>query len=103
MGARWYCCRCKTRQSKKHFEDTIKASSGLSDEKAVRTITEEAFGGSKLLKKLVNFDKNDNEFSLSKEAAHSYRRVLKINGDQSGKFLVDHLIAYAKQRTHYIC
>ena len=86
---------------KKHFEDTIKASSGLSDEKAVRTITEEALDIVKFLEKIgVNFDKNDNEFSLSKEAAHSYRRVLKINGDQSGKFLVDHLIAYAKQQGH---
>ena len=26
--------------------------------------------------------------------------MLKINGDQSGKFLVDHLIAYAKQQGH---
>ena len=86
---------------KKHFEDTIKASSGLSDEKAVRTITEEALDVIKFLEKIgVNFDKSDNEFLLSKEAAHSYRRVLKINGDQSGKFLVDHLIAYAKQQGH---
>ena len=86
---------------KKHFEDTIKASSGLSDEKAVKTITEEALDIVKFLEKIgVNFDKNGNEFSLSKEAAHSYRRVLKINGDQSGKFLVDHLIAYAKQQGH---
>ena len=86
---------------KKHFEDTIKASSGLSDEKAVKTITEEALDVVKFLEKIgVNFDKNGNEFSLSKEAAHSYRRVLKINGDQSGKFLVDHLIAYAKQQGH---
>ena len=30
----------------------------------------------------------------------TYRRVLKINGDQSGKFLVDYLIAYAKQQGH---
>ncbi len=85
----------------KHFEDTIKASSGLSDEKAVKTITEEAIDVVKFLERIgVNFDKCDNEFSLSKEAAHSYRRVLKINGDQSGKFLVDHLIAYAKQQGH---
>tara|TARA_B100000963_G_scaffold14321_1_gene11016 strand:+ start:3073 stop:4653 length:1581 start_codon:yes stop_codon:yes gene_type:complete len=85
----------------KHFEDTIKASSGLSDENAVKTITEEALDIVKFLEKIgVNFDKSDNEFALSKEAAHSYRRVLKINGDQSGKFLVDHLITYAKQQGH---
>ncbi len=85
----------------KHFEDTIKASSGLSDENAVKTITGEALDVVKFLEKIgVNFDKRDNEFSLSKEAAHSYRRVLKINGDQSGKYLVDHLINYAKQQEH---
>ena len=84
---------------KKHFEDTIKASSGLSDKNAVKTITEEALDVVKFLEKIgVNFDKSDNEFSLSKEAAHTYRRVLKINGDQSGKYLVDHLIAYAKKQ-----
>ena len=37
---------------KKHFEDTIKASSGLSDEKAVRTITEEALDVVKFLEKI---------------------------------------------------
>ena len=85
----------------KHFEDTIKASSGLSNENAVKVITEEALDVVKFLEKIgVNFDKNGNEFSLSKEAAHSYRRVLKINGDQSGKFLVDYLISYAKQQGH---
>ena len=77
----------KNDSPKKHFEDTIKASSGLSDESAVKAITEEALDVVKFLEKIgVNFDKNGNEFSLSKEAAHSYRRVLKINGDQSGKF-----------------
>ncbi len=86
---------------KKHYEDTIKASSGLSDKNAVKTITDEALDVVKFLEKIgVNFDKSDNEFSLSKEAAHTYRRVLKINGDQSGKYLVDHLIAYAKQQGH---
>ncbi len=85
----------------KHFEDTIKASSGLSNESAVKVITEEALDVVKFLEKIgVNFDKNGSEFSLSKEAAHSYRRVLKINGDQSGKFLVDYLISYAKQQGH---
>tara|TARA_B100000963_G_scaffold9068_1_gene7161 strand:- start:1348 stop:2928 length:1581 start_codon:yes stop_codon:yes gene_type:complete len=85
----------------KHFEDTIKASSGLSDEHAVKTITEDALEVVKFLERIgVNFDKTNKGFSLSKEAAHSYRRVLKINGDQSGKFLVDHLISYAKQQGH---
>ena len=56
----------------KHFEDTIKASSGLSNENAVKVITEEALDVVKFLEKIgVNFDKNGNEFSLSKEALNS--------------------------------
>jgi L-aspartate oxidase len=85
----------------KHFDDTLKASSGLSNKIAVKTITEDALEVVKFLEKIgVNFDKDKNGFCLSKEAAHSYRRVLKINGDQSGKFLVRHLIDYAKQQGH---
>ena len=69
----------KNDSPKKHFEDTIKASSGLSDEKAVKTITEEALDVVKFLEKIgVNFDKNGNEFSLSKEAAHSIEEYLKL-------------------------
>ena len=39
-------------------------------------------------------------FHYQRKLLTLYRRVLKINGDQSGKFLVDHLIAYAKQQGH---
>ena len=86
---------------KKHFEDTLKASSGLSNEQAVKVITDDALDIVKFLEKTgVRFDKDNDEFALSKEAAHSYRRVLKINGDQSGKYLVSHLIDYAKQQGH---
>ena len=86
---------------KVHFDDTIKASSGLSDTLAVKTITEEANEIVKFLESIgVNFDKKNGQFSLSKEAAHSFRRVLKINGDQSGKYIVEHLIKYLKQQGH---
>ena len=37
---------------------------------------------------------------MSKEAAHSKRRVLKVNGDQSGKFIVEKLILQAKKLGH---
>ena len=64
---------------KKHFEDTLKASSGLSNEQAVKVITDDALDVVKFLEKIgVRFDKDNDEFTLSKEAAHSYRRVLKI-------------------------
>lgn len=77
-----------------HFEDTIKASSGLSDEKIVKIITDEAASIIKFLEeKGVNFDKDHLEnFLMSQEAAHSRRRVLKVNGDSSGREIIKTLI-----------
>ena len=84
-----------------HFQDTLKASSGLSNEKAIKIITKDALDIVNFLEKIgVLFDKTNGEYTLSKEAAHTYRRVLKINGDQSGKFLVNHLINFAKKQGH---
>ena len=84
-----------------HLQDTLKASSGLSNEKAIKIITKDALDIVNFLEKIgVLFDKTNGEYTLSKEAAHTYRRVLKINGDQSGKFLVNHLINFAKKQGH---
>jgi len=84
-----------------HFKDTLKASSGLSDELAVKTITNDAKDIVNFLESIgVQFDKFNGEFSLSKEAAHSHRRVLKINGDQSGKYLVEFLMKHLKKQGH---
>jgi len=84
-----------------HFKDTLKASSGLSDELAVKTITNDAKDIVDFLESIgVQFDKFNGEFSLSKEAAHSHRRVLKINGDQSGKYLVEFLMKHLKKQGH---
>lgn len=85
-----------------HFADTIKASSGLNNKDAVKMITSEALEIVSFLETInIPFDKDqNNNFYLSIEAAHSKRRVLKINGDQSGKFIVQKLIEYAKSQDH---
>ena len=72
-----------------HFADTIKASSGLNNDEAVKLITSEALKIVQFLEKInIQFDRDEEKnFCLSIEAAHSRRRVLKINGDQSGKFI----------------
>ena len=91
----------KQDSSSMHFDDTIKVSSGLSNEDAVREITEKACDVVKFLENIgVKFDREGGELSLSKEAAHSKRRVLKVNGDQSGKFIVEKLILQAKKLGH---
>ena len=74
----------KQDSSSMHFDDTIKVSSGLSNEDAVREITEKACDVVKFLENIgVKFDREGGELSLSKEAAHSKRRVLKVNGSSS--------------------
>jgi len=85
-----------------HFADTIKASSGLSNNEAVKLITSEALEIVQFLEKInIQFDRDEKKnFCLSIEAAHSKRRVLKINGDQSGKFIVEKLIEHAKKQDH---
>lgn len=85
-----------------HYADTIKASSGLNNQDAVRLITSEAIDVVRFLEKInIQFDKDKKKnFNLSVEAAHSKRRVLKINGDQSGKFIVQKLIEFARGQNH---
>lgn len=67
-----------------HFEDTMSAGDGLCDEKAVRILVEE---GPRRVKELIdlgaNFDRYEDGFSFTKEAAHSKRRILHA-GDQTG-------------------
>ena len=85
-----------------HFADTIKASSGLNNDEAVKLITSEALEIVQFLEKInIQFDRDEEKnFCLSIEAAHSRRRVLKINGDQSGKFIIKKLIKHAKKQDH---
>jgi L-aspartate oxidase len=85
-----------------HFADTIKASSGLNNDEAVKLITSEALEIVQFLEKInIQFDRDEEKnFCLSIEAAHSKRRVLKINGDQSGKFIIKKLIKHAKKQDH---
>ena len=63
-----------------HFADTIKASSGLNNDEAVKLITSEALEIVQFLEKInIQFDRDEEKnFCLSIEAAHSKRRVLKI-------------------------
>jgi len=68
-----------------HFEDTLQAGAGLCDEKAVKILVEE---GPERVKELINlgadFDKQGAKFDLTKEAAHSKRRILHAK-DATGK------------------
>lgn len=77
-----------------HVSDTIKAGAGLSDEKVARYISQIS---DDVINDLINFgvdfDTNDKgELNFTLEAAHSFRRILHVGGDATGKGIVEALI-----------
>ena len=71
-----------------HFEDTMVAGRGLSDEHAVRILVEE---GPARVRELgewgAAFDGSDGELSVGREAAHSRNRIVHAGGDATGREL----------------
>ena len=70
-----------------HISDTLKAGAGLSELNTIKFISENS---DKVVKDLlsfgVEFDKDKNgDFTLTKEAAHSVRRILHSGGDATGR------------------
>lgn len=76
-----------------HVSDTLKAGAGLSDERVTRYISEISDDViNDLIDIGVNFDKNQKgELNFTLEAAHSYRRILHVGGDATGKGIVETL------------
>ncbi|ASS67721.1 MULTISPECIES: L-aspartate oxidase [unclassified Paenibacillus] len=68
-----------------HLEDTLVAGAGLCDRDAVEVLVHE---GPKGVRSLIGmgtqFDLENGEFALTKEGAHSQRRILHANGDATG-------------------
>ncbi|HEY3314852.1 MAG TPA: L-aspartate oxidase [Bacillota bacterium] len=69
-----------------HMEDTLAAGVGLCDEEAVRVLVNE---GPACVLELVSlgahFDKRGEDFALTREGAHSERRILHARGDATGE------------------
>lgn len=69
-----------------HAKDTIVAGAGLTDETTVKFISKKSDEVVKdLLKFGVDFDKENGEYTLTKEAAHSINRILHAGGDATGR------------------
>ncbi|MBO7748646.1 L-aspartate oxidase [Paenibacillus sp. MWE-103] len=72
-----------------HLQDTLFAGAGLCSEEAVDVLVHE---GTKGVQDLVGmgtkFDVENGEFALTKEGAHSQRRILHANGDATGYEIV---------------
>lgn len=76
-----------------HYQDTMMAGAGLCDPEAVLTLVYDGLSRVKHLIALgTPFDRVRAEISLTKEAAHSRRRILHANGDATGKAVSDTLI-----------
>ncbi|MDR3543176.1 MAG: L-aspartate oxidase [Desulfosporosinus sp.] len=81
-----------------HFEDTLRAGAGLCDPLTVRILVEE---GPACVEELMamgaQFDRLDGELALTREGAHSQRRILHALGDATGWEIERALVAKAKE------
>ncbi|MES0341108.1 MAG: FAD-dependent oxidoreductase, partial [Candidatus Humimicrobiaceae bacterium] len=83
---------------KKHYEDTLIAGQGLSDEKAVEILVKNA---PRMIEKLIEigtkFDITGGEISLTTEGGHSHPRVLHAGGDATGEEIEKKLVSFTKE------
>ncbi len=76
-----------------HVEDTYNAGSGLCDREIVEfTVARAAAAIGRLRAQGVDFDCVDNEYHLTREGGHRFRRVLHV-ADATGKAIVSKLTA----------
>ncbi|MBA5779281.1 L-aspartate oxidase [Stappia sp. F7233] len=82
-----------------HARDTIAVGGGICAEKIVRLMTEEA--GERVRDLLgygVPFDQDlEGRLQLSREAAHSQNRIVRVRGDMAGRAIMDALVAAVRK------
>ncbi len=82
-----------------HLEDTLLAGAGLCDRQAVELLVQE---GPKRVQDLIRlgtaFDARDGQLELTREGAHSHRRILHANGDSTGYEIVRALSDRVRQQ-----
>ncbi|TYP68021.1 L-aspartate oxidase [Paenibacillus methanolicus] len=72
-----------------HLHDTLIAGAGLCSETAVDVLVHEGPRGVEDLVRMgTQFDQENGEYELTKEGAHSHRRILHANGDATGYEIV---------------
>ena len=82
-----------------HVADTIAAGAGLVDERVARGMAGEAAERvHDLLGYGVDFDRDlDGALTLSREAAHSQRRIVRVRGDMAGAAIMAALVAAVRR------
>ncbi|WP_438435269.1 L-aspartate oxidase [Gorillibacterium sp. sgz500922] len=72
-----------------HLQDTLMAGAGLCDEDAVDVLVHEGPARvNELIRLGTEFDLEDGELALTREGAHSQRRILHAHGDSTGAEIV---------------
>lgn len=86
----------------KHAADTIAAGNGIVDRTIARIVADEAPDRvDDLVRYGVPFDRRaDGEFALSKEAAHSEKRIVRVSGDGAGAAIMQSLIGAVREASH---
>jgi len=80
-----------------HYQDTLVAGDGLCHEAAVRVLVEE--GPARALELIewgARFDREGARLALTREGAHSKRRILHAQGDSTGREIVRALVEKAR-------
>jgi L-aspartate oxidase len=82
-----------------HYLDTLAAGAGLCDPEAVRLLVEDGPSAVQwLVEQGTMFDRDNQEFSLGREAAHSRHRVLHAGGDATGAEIERALVTQLRNR-----
>ena len=86
-----------------HYDDTIKAGSGLSSTEAVNILVQE---GKAVVQELIDwgakFDMANTTWAFAKEAAHSQNRVIHAGGDATGREVMHTLFREASRYPNII-
>ena len=82
--------------------DTIRAGAGTVDPEVAQAVTTEARAQILDLSHLgTPFDRSaDESYLLSREAAHSFARIVRVRGDQAGAEIMRALVAQIRQAEH---
>lgn len=84
-----------------YANDTIRAGAGICDREALRVMIGESEENIKMLQEFgAVFDHNKEGLSLTREAGHSHSRILHIDGDATGKGIMDVLIKKARNQSN---
>jgi L-aspartate oxidase len=82
-----------------HLADTLAAGAGIVDERIARMMVSEASGRiADLLQYGVPFDRDlEGKLMLSREAAHSAQRIVRVQGDRAGAAIMSALVAAVRK------